>query len=158
MARVPRFQLSPRADFGLHGGVHQERVLFVYGTLLSGEPSHDRLGGTERIGEAKTEAIFHLVDLGPYPAIVIDGKTAVAGELYRVDAALLRELDVFKQAPLLFKRVRVPLEDGSLAEAYAMEPDQVRGKRRIAHGDWRKRMAADLPAHDGPFARRARGR
>jgi len=137
--------------------VTRERVLFVYGRLLSGERSHGRLGAAEKVGEARTEAIFHLVDLGPYPAMVIDGTTAVAGELYRIDPTLLRELDVFEQVPLLFKRVRVPLEGGSLADAYVMDPDQVRGKRRIAHGDWRKRMAVDLPGHDGPFARRARG-
>jgi gamma-glutamylcyclotransferase (GGCT)/AIG2-like uncharacterized protein YtfP len=136
----------------------RDRALFVYGTLLSGERSHDRLGSAEKLGDAKTEAIFHLVDLGPYPAMVIDGKTAVAGELYCVDTRLLRELDVLEQVPLLFKRVLVPLEGGSLADAYVMDPDQVRGKRRIAHGDWRKRLAVDLPAHDGPFARRARGR
>jgi hypothetical protein len=65
------------------------RVLFVYGTLLSGERSHDRLGGSEKLGDATTEAIFHLVDLGPYPAMVIDGTTAVAGELYRVDVKRL---------------------------------------------------------------------
>jgi gamma-glutamylaminecyclotransferase len=133
-------------------------VLFVYGTLLSGERSHERLGTAERLGEAKTAPIFHLVDVGPYPAIVADGTTAVAGELYRVDAGLLRELDVFEQVPLLFKRFRILLDDGSLADAYVMDPDQARGKRRIPQGDWRKRMAPDVRPHDGPFARRARGR
>jgi gamma-glutamylaminecyclotransferase len=134
-------------------------VPFVDGTLLSGERSHGRLGTAEKLGEARTEAIFELVDLGPYPAMAIDGKTAVVGELYRVEAKLVGELDVFEQVPLLFKRVRVPLEGGALADAYVMDPDQVRGKRRIAHGDWRKRMAVlHLPPHDGPFARRARGR
>jgi gamma-glutamylcyclotransferase (GGCT)/AIG2-like uncharacterized protein YtfP len=136
----------------------RERLLFVYGTLLSGERSHDRLGAAEKVGDARTEAIFHLVDLGPYPALVIDGTTAVAGEIYRVDAALVRELDVHEQVPILFKRVRVPLEGGSLAEAYVMDPEQVRGKRRLAHGDWRKRMTVDLPAHDSAFARWAKGR
>lgn len=136
----------------------RERVLFVYGTLLSGERSHGRLGAAEKLGEARTAPIFHLVEVGPYPAIVIDGKTAVAGELYRVDAKLLGQLDVFEQVPLLFKRVRIPLDDGSLADAYVMDPDQARGKRRIPHGDWRRRLAPDVRPHEGPFARRARGR
>ena len=136
----------------------RERMLFVYGTLLSGERSHGRLGAAEKVGEARTAAIFHLVDLGPYPAMVIEGNTAVVGELYRVDATLLRELDVFEEVPLLFKRVQVPLESGSLADAYVMAPDQVRGKRRIAHGDWRKRMTPDVRPHDGAWARWARRR
>jgi gamma-glutamylcyclotransferase (GGCT)/AIG2-like uncharacterized protein YtfP len=134
------------------------RVLFVYGTLLSGEREHARLSGSERIGDARTEAIFHLADLGPYPAMVLGGTTAVAGELYRVDENTMRELDVFEEVPILFQRVRVRLEDGSLADAYVMEADQARGRRRIAHGDWRKRMAPQLRPHDGPFARRARGK
>ena len=135
-----------------------ERLLFVYGTLLSGESEHARLCGAVRIGEARTEPTFQLVDLGPYPALVPDGKTAVAGEVYRVDAPKLRELDVFEEVPILFKRARVRLEDGSLADAYVMEPDQARGRRRIAQGDWRKRMTPAVRPHNSPFARWARGR
>jgi gamma-glutamylaminecyclotransferase len=134
------------------------RTLFVYGTLLSGEREHARLSGAERIGEARTEPIFQLVDLGPYPAMVLGGTTAVAGELYRVDASTLRELDVFEEVPVLFQRLRVRLDSGELADTYVMEPDQTRGKRRIAHGDWRKRLAPELRPHDGPWARWARGR
>jgi gamma-glutamylcyclotransferase (GGCT)/AIG2-like uncharacterized protein YtfP len=134
------------------------RILFVYGTLLSGEREHARLSRAERVGEARTEPIFHLVDLGAYPAMVLGGTTAVAGELYNVDASTLRELDEFEEVPILFQRLRVRLDDGALADAYVMEPDQVRGKRRIAHGDWRKRMAPEVRPHDGPWARWARGR
>ncbi|MGH7434730.1 MAG: gamma-glutamylcyclotransferase family protein [Polyangiaceae bacterium] len=135
----------------------RDRILFVYGTLLSGERSHERLGTATKLGEARTEPIFHLVDLGPYPALVIDGTTAVSGEIYRVEARLLRELDVFEQVPILFERVQIPLDGGSLADAYVMDVEKTRGKRRIAHGDWSKRMSVSTPSHDGPFARRARG-
>jgi gamma-glutamylaminecyclotransferase len=134
------------------------RSLFVYGTLLSGEPEHARLSGADRVGEARTEPIFHLFDLGPYPAMVLGGTTAVAGEVYLVDASKMRELDVFEEVPIMFQRVRVRLEDGALADAYVMESDRVQGKRRIAHGDWRKRMAPQLRPHDGPWARWARGK
>jgi gamma-glutamylaminecyclotransferase len=134
------------------------RTLFVYGTLLSGEREHARLGGSECLGEARTEPIFHLVDLGVYPAMVLGGTTAVSGELYQVDANTLRELDVYEEVPVLFQRVRVELENGALADTYVMEPDQARGKRRIAHGDWRKRMAPEVRPHDGVWARWARRR
>jgi gamma-glutamylaminecyclotransferase len=136
----------------------RERILFVYGTLLSGQRSHERLGTAAKLGEARTEPVFQLVDLGPYPALVVGGTTAVCDELYQVPAALVRELDVFEQVPILFKRVQIPLERGSLADAYVMDAEKTRGRRRIAHGDWRKRMSVATPAHDGPFARRARGR
>jgi gamma-glutamylaminecyclotransferase len=134
------------------------RTLFVYGTLLSGEREHARLSGAECVGEARTEPMFNLVDLGVYPAMVLGGTTAVAGELYTVDASTLRELDVYEEVPVLFQRVRVRLENGALADAYVMETDQVRGKRRIAHGDWRKRMAPEVRPHDGAWARWARRR
>jgi gamma-glutamylcyclotransferase (GGCT)/AIG2-like uncharacterized protein YtfP len=134
------------------------RVLFVYGTLLSGEREHGRMAGAERVGEARTEPIFNLVDLGVYPAMVLGGTTAVAGELYRVDASTLRELDVFEEVPVLFQRVRVRLENGELADTYVMDPEQARGKRRIAHGDWRNRMAPEVRPRDGAWARWARRR
>jgi gamma-glutamylaminecyclotransferase len=136
----------------------QERRLFVYGTLLSGEPGHARLQGAGGLGAARTEPIFQLVDLGPYPALVADGSTAIVGELYLVDTRLIVELDVFEQVPVLFRRVRIPLDDGSQAEAYAMDVDQVRGRRRLHQGDWRKRFATTRAPSTTPFARWARGR
>jgi gamma-glutamylcyclotransferase (GGCT)/AIG2-like uncharacterized protein YtfP len=125
-----------------------DRRFFVYGTLLEGEKDHALIEGPA----------FHLVDLGPWAALVVGGSTSVAGELYLVDQRTLVEIDVIRQVPVLFKRARIRLADGSEAESYVMEPDQVRGLRRLRHGDWRKRFTGHVSPFDTPFAQWARGR
>jgi gamma-glutamylcyclotransferase (GGCT)/AIG2-like uncharacterized protein YtfP len=131
--------------------------LFVYGSFLSGERDHSLIGGAERIAATRTEPSYTLVDLGPYAALIERGAVAVSGEVYLIDRKLRFELDVARECPILFQRVLVRLEDGSAAEAYAMREDQVRGKRRLAHGDWRRRFAPrPVPEHaraPAPFRR-----
>jgi gamma-glutamylcyclotransferase (GGCT)/AIG2-like uncharacterized protein YtfP len=117
-------------------------VLFVYGTLLRGESAHARLDGANALGDATTAASFHLVDLGPYPALVEGGTTAVLGELYEVNAKMLGALDVYEEVPRLFKRVPIALSDGAVAETYTLDAEQTRGRRRIRSGDWRARFGA----------------
>lgn len=119
-----------------------ERVrLFVYGLLLTGEREHTLLAGSTLLGAARTKAEYYLVDLGVYPALVPGGQVSVVGELYLVSKATRFELDVKRQCPVLFQRIKVALEDGSEAEAYAMREEQVRGKRRLKQGDWRGRFS-----------------
>ncbi len=118
--------------------------LFVYGTLLSGERDHALLGSAELIGAATTSAEHQLVELNVYAALIPDGKVAVHGELYAASLETRRQIDVARQVPILFQRATIRLADGTEAETYMMHPDQVRGKRRLAHGDWRKRFAPTL--------------
>jgi gamma-glutamylaminecyclotransferase len=143
-----------------HATAERRFVLFVYGTLLSGEPSHGLLDGARAIGPAKTPPIFGLFDLGPYPAIVAGGTTAVVGELYEVSATMLAALDVHEEVPILFKRMPIALDDGTATQTYVLDADQVRGRRRIRSGDWRGRfLATPTPGvRDAPFARWVRGR
>jgi len=115
--------------------------LFVYGTLLSGEREHALLEGAELIGAVRTAPSYTLVDLGPYAALVERGTVSVTGELYRIDRKMRFRLDVKREVPVLFQRIFVALEDGTRAETYAMKDEQVRGKRRLADGDWRQRFA-----------------
>jgi gamma-glutamylcyclotransferase (GGCT)/AIG2-like uncharacterized protein YtfP len=115
-------------------------VLFVYGTLLPGEPSHELLEGARPLGPAKTAPAFQLVDLGPYPALIPGGTTSVVGELYELPASMLAAIDVHEGHPVLFKRVTIPLEGGAQAQAYTLEPHQATGRRRIHSGDWRGRF------------------
>jgi len=118
--------------------------MFFYGTMLPGERDHSLLADAEPLGSALTPAIYQLVELNVYAALVPDGKTAVVGELYALDLQTRRKLDVSRQVPILFQRATIRLADDSEAEAYLMTTDQVRGKRRLAHGDWRKRFAPAL--------------
>jgi gamma-glutamylaminecyclotransferase len=118
--------------------------IFFYGTLLSGERDHALLANAQLLGPALTEPLYQLVELNVYAALIPDGKVAVHGELYAVDLEIRRQIDVKRQVPILFQRSTIRLADGSDAETYLMTADQVRGKRRLAHGDWRKRFAPTL--------------
>jgi gamma-glutamylcyclotransferase (GGCT)/AIG2-like uncharacterized protein YtfP len=102
------------------------------------------LANAQLLGPAQTEPLYQLVELNVYAALIPDGKVAVHGELYAVDLETRRRIDVSRQVPILFQRAKIRLADGSEAETYLMNPDQVRGKRRLAHGDWRKRFAPAL--------------
>lgn len=115
----------------------RQRV-FVYGTLLSGEAAHRLLAEATLLGEARTEPSFELVDLGRYPAIVAGGATAVAGELYEVDAATLAALDHYEDHPRLFRRREIRLAGGGEAWAYLLSGDRARSRPRIPGGDWRR--------------------
>lgn len=132
--------------------------LFVYGSLLEGERDHGLLEGAERVGQARTEPSFVLVDLGAYAALVAGGSSEVVGEVYLVDRKTRALLDVRREVPALFSRARIRLADGSEADAYMMDSDKVRGKRRIHHGDWRKRFQSNVARPESPFAKWARGR
>ncbi len=114
-------------------------VLFVYGSLLSGEANHGMLAGAQFLGEATTAPAFELVDLGAYPALVRGGTTAVTGELYAVTTPLLARLDEFEGHPDLYQREAVQLEGGRKAQAYFMDPVRARSLSRIASGRWRDR-------------------
>ena len=67
--------------------------VFVYGTLLAGEPNHRLLTGARLVAEARTKPAFELRDLGAFPGLVRGGQHAVAGEVYEVDVATLAALD-----------------------------------------------------------------
>jgi gamma-glutamylcyclotransferase (GGCT)/AIG2-like uncharacterized protein YtfP len=133
--------------------------LFVYASLLAGQPEHHLLAGARFLGRCATEPCYALYDLGPYGALVAGGQVAVSGELYEPADELLAQVDVARQVPLLFQRGAVRLVDGTEAQAYLMSPDQVRGKRKLHHGDWLRRFASNVPrSAPGAFVTWARER
>ena len=112
--------------------------VFVYGTLLDGEPNHRLLVSAALVGEARTEPTFRLVSLGAFPAMVAGGRTAVAGEVYEVDAGTLAGLDRLEGHTNFYERRRIRLEDGAEVLAYLLDEEQARGWPAITSGDWRQ--------------------
>ncbi|MEZ4297112.1 MAG: gamma-glutamylcyclotransferase family protein, partial [Polyangiaceae bacterium] len=128
-------------------------LLFVYGSLLRGEDNHAVLTGARFVATARTAPRYTLVDLGPYPALVLGGDTAVSGELFEVSPALLAELDDFEGHPDFYVRSPVdlspasvpaslpPLPPHSSAQAYLLPPERAAGYATLPSGDWRAHRA-----------------
>jgi gamma-glutamylcyclotransferase (GGCT)/AIG2-like uncharacterized protein YtfP len=119
--------------------------VFVYGTLLRGEENHCFLRGAVYLGAARTAPRFQLLDLDAFPALVNSGATAVAGELYEVDGETLAALDELEDHPEIYRRTEIPLDDGTLAEAYLLVSTPAEGVPIIASGDFRQRRRATPP-------------
>lgn len=133
--------------------------LFVYGLLLQGEREHALLEGAPLLGEARTVPEHTLVDLDFYPVLLVGGHVSIVGELYGVSRHQRFKLDVHHQCPVLFRRIKIKLTDGTEAETYAMDEDKVRGKRRLKNGSWRGRFEprkSSVPP--GPMTEYARKR
>ena len=119
--------------------------LFVYGTLLRGEPAHRMLDGALFHGAVATEPAYELVVLGAYPALVPGGHTAVECEVYGIEPAWLAVLDDYEGHPDFFRRAHVRLQGGLLAQAYLLRPEQVCGRPRILAGSWRAHRRSATP-------------
>lgn len=131
---------------------------FVYGTMLVGEPHHERLGGATPTGTARTRPSYSLVEVNALAALVPGGTESVVGEVYALSPEQLREIGAQRHHPGLYRVGPVALDDGTTAEAYFLEPEQVRGKRKIQGGDWKARFVARNKPDAGPFVRWARTR
>lgn len=71
--------------------------LFVYGTLKSGLSNHGWMRGQTFLGRAVTAPRYRMHDLGGYPGMVETGVgVPIEGEVWEVDAACLRRLDVLE--------------------------------------------------------------
>jgi gamma-glutamylcyclotransferase (GGCT)/AIG2-like uncharacterized protein YtfP len=109
--------------------------IFVYGTLRQGQPAHGLLQGAPLIARVTTEPRFTLVDMGEYPALVEGGSTAVAGEIYAIEPALLPELDRYEDAPELYERAERRIA-GHDVWVYVLPGKHAVGRPVIASGDF----------------------
>lgn len=90
-----------------------KRRLFVYGTLKRGLSNHSYLAGQAFVGKARTSPVYRMFDLGGYPGMVRVGAggAGIEGEIWEVDDACLRSLDVLEDvAGGEYERVIVELE------------------------------------------------
>ncbi|NVJ25097.1 gamma-glutamylcyclotransferase [Myxococcus sp. AM011] len=119
--------------------------VFVYGTLLSGEPNHRLLRGARIIGPARTQPRFTLHDYGPFPALASRGKHAVEGEVYEVDALMLAALDRLEGHPRFYERTSIALDDAGRVEAYLFPKGRLAGRPIIESGCWRRHLQERKP-------------
>jgi gamma-glutamylaminecyclotransferase len=88
-------------------------LLFVYGTLKTGQSNEKMLDGQEFVGPARTLPIYRLYGLGWHPGLVVDQANglSVSGELWAVDSVTLARLDDYEGVPHWFNREYIALAD-----------------------------------------------
>lgn len=109
--------------------------VFVYGTLLRGEVNHHLLAGAACLGAHRTAPVFSLYNLGTYPGLIGGGSSAVSGEVYHIDGAILRRLDALEDYPRLYGRdlIRTPYGETWVY----LYRGGVFGRKVIPSGNWR---------------------
>lgn len=105
---------------------------------MRGEPNHVRMASSRFVREVATEPGLALVDLGPYPGMIKEGKGSVSGELYQVYAETIADLDILEQHPDRYWRTSIRLIGGQSALTYLLRSELAEGLPRIASGDWRR--------------------
>lgn len=118
--------------------------LFVYGTLRQGQAAHGLLRGARFVAAVRTPPQFTLLDMGEYPALLEDGTTSVAGEIYEIAEALLRELDRYEEAPAVYQRVLRQIA-GHEVWVYLLPQRHAANHATIECGDWCTRGAERDP-------------
>jgi gamma-glutamylcyclotransferase (GGCT)/AIG2-like uncharacterized protein YtfP len=112
-------------------------TLFVYGTLKRGGCRHAPLASQRFLGEARTEPLYRLYDLGSYPGRVhAEGGDVVHGELYEVSHSLVPSLDSLEGAPDWFDLAPVEIvgRAGPVWAYYTM--DATAGRPAVKGGRW----------------------
>jgi gamma-glutamylcyclotransferase (GGCT)/AIG2-like uncharacterized protein YtfP len=121
------------------------RHVFVYGTLRRGGRNDiNRLRPAPRyVGMGEVQGRLYHIDW--YPGVTLGGEEAVTvvGEVYEIDAELEAVLDEIEQivpgeASEYFKRELAIEVLGRPLQClvYEINPERVRGKQSIGHGDW----------------------
>ena len=121
------------------------RYVFVYGTLRrGGRLDINRLAPAPRyVGMGEVKGALYRIDW--YPGLTLGGEEAVTvvGEVYEISPELEAVLDEIEQiVPAAdseyFKRELVIDVQGQPLPClvYEINPERVRGKQRIGHGDW----------------------
>lgn len=110
-------------------------IVFVYGTLRSGQGNHRRLARARFLGEAQTAPRYTLISIG-CPGLLEGGETAVFGELYEVDSSTLASLDQLEGHPHFYERRPVDVPECPGAIAYFLPAEEYATEPRIESGDW----------------------
>ncbi|CBA33903.1 gamma-glutamylcyclotransferase [Cronobacter turicensis] len=106
--------------------------IFVYGSLRRKQGNSHWMTNAQWLGDYDIEN-YQLFSLGHYPGAV-PGEGSVVGEVYRIDATTLAELDALRTARGEYKRQLIQTPYGS-AWMYVYQRS-TEGLTRIESGNW----------------------
>ena len=120
-------------------GAHtqDEQALFVYGTLMRGQPNAHHLVSASFVGLAQTVAAFTLIRWQGYPGLRRGGSTGVRGELYRVSPSPAGGPGRVRGAPDAVPARSHPAGRWRSAQAYLVPTGEGLPAPVIVSGDWR---------------------
>lgn len=111
-------------------------LVFVYGSLMFGFGNNWLLRNSKFVGVAKTASKFTLISLGPFPALLRDGRTSVTGEVYEVNDKTLQRLDHLEGHPTFYCREYIDTTVGNVYAYLLQNADRHCGI--VVSGDWRQ--------------------
>lgn len=114
--------------------------VFVYGSLRKGLNNHDVLGDSKFVGACRLSGGFTMYDLGPFPALLKGGDYKPYGEVYSVDDATLKRLDILEGVPHFYNRKKFSTKYGTAWVYYMTDESQVKGDPIVQSGDWVKHI------------------
>ncbi|EOV9546947.1 gamma-glutamylcyclotransferase family protein [Cronobacter sakazakii] len=106
--------------------------IFVYGSLRRKQGNSHWMTNAQWLGDYDIEN-YQLFSLGHYPGAV-PGEGSVVGEVYRIDAITLAELDALRTARGEYKRQLIQTPYGSAWMYVYQRPTE--GLTRIESGNW----------------------
>lgn len=107
---------------------HTEPIyIFVYGTLMSGQPAHNKLNGAIYLGRYRLDD-YAMYKVSYYPGIIPQNDEHVIGEVYAITADMLPAMDEYEGEGYLYHRRTVTVSNGTeertvQAYIYAREVD-----------------------------------
>ncbi len=117
-----------------------EHLIFVYGTLLTGERNAYRAGSARR-QEAWTRGMIYDTGWG-FPAFEPNGKTKIVGELLVTDDAGFQSMDRLEGYPRLYRREEIDVftKGGETVRAWVYIMNSLpKDAKVIESGNWKKR-------------------
>lgn len=114
------------------------QLVAVYGTLRKGCEYHFILEDSVYKGTEVLKGEYTMIDLGAYPAILLEGNTPITVEVYEVDELVFGRLDDLEIYPDFYNRIQVKTSVG-MAWIYFLNDDANRTSRPINSGDWTKK-------------------
>ena len=121
----------------------RKMLVFAYGTLMREERNNFYFTDNQALykGEFTSAPEFTLFHMAGYPAAVKNGHTAIAGEIWQVDAPLLKKLDGLEEIeddtgnPTGMKKERVQTPYG---DAWMYIKEKTPDAPQIKSGNWRE--------------------
>lgn len=109
--------------------------VFVYGTLMRGQRNSHFLEDAEFIGNFVTAKKYSMYDFADYPAVCLNGRHAIQGEIYAVTDRQFQRLDDLEWYPNYYQRIEISTDFGQ-AWMYIVQRGLCRGRKKIP-GRWR---------------------